>query len=93
MEPEFEWDGVKAISNETKHGVSFEEAVTVFQDPFLITFFDELHADVEDRFISIGASERQRILLIIHTDRGGVMRIISARVATRKERQTYEQQS
>ena len=93
MEPQFEWDGVKARSNVIAHGVSFEEAVTIFYDPFLITFFDELHSDFEDRFVSLGESDQQRILLVIHTDRDAVIRIISVRIATRKERQTYEQQS
>ena len=56
-------------------------------------FFDELHSDFEDRFVSLGESDQQRILLVIHTDRDAVIRIISVRIATRKERQTYEQQS
>jgi uncharacterized protein len=90
---QFEWDEFKALSNKNKHNVTFEEATTAFQDPFLITFFDEYHSGYEDRFISIGLSERQRLLLIIHTDRGDAIRIISAREATRKEQGTYEQQS
>lgn len=93
MEPQFEWSVLKAQLNATKHGVSFEEAASVFQDSFLITFFDEVYSEVEDRFISIGFSERQRLLLVIHTDRERTIRLISARVATRKERQTYELQS
>ena len=93
MDIQFEWDEVKALSNVEKHGVAFEEAVTVFQDPFLITFFDEHHSDYEDRFISIGISERQRLLLVVHADRNNnSIRIISARRATKKERETYEQQ-
>lgn len=93
MDIQFEWDEVKALSNIEKHGVTFEEAVTAFQDPFLITFFDEYHSDYEDRFMSIGISERQRLLLVIHADRdNNSIRIISARRATKKERETYEQQ-
>lgn len=91
MDLQFEWDDFKALSNKNKHGVPFEEATTAFQDPFLMTFFDEYYSDYEDRFISIGLSEHQRLLLIIHTDRGDAIRIISAREATRKERETYEQ--
>lgn len=92
MDIQFEWDEVKALSNVRKHGVSFEEAVTIFQDPFLIAFFDEYHSDYEDRFISIGISERQRLLLVVHADRDkNIIRIISARSATKKERETYEQ--
>lgn len=93
MDFQFEWDEVKAFSNKDKHGVTFEEATTVFQDPFLVTFLDEYQSDYEDRFISIGISERQRLLLVIHTDRGDAIRIISAREATRKERKTYGQPS
>jgi uncharacterized protein len=90
---QFEWDDAKALANRGKHGVTFEEATTAFQDPFLITFFDEDHSDYEDRLISIGLSERQRLLLIIHTDRSGIIRIISTRLTTRKEREIYEYQS
>lgn len=92
MDIQFEWDEVKALSNIEKHGITFEEAATVFRDSFLITFFDEYHSDYEDRFISIGISEHQRLLLVVHADRDNTIRIISARSATRKERETYEQQ-
>lgn len=92
MDIQFEWDEVKALSNTEKHGVTFEEATTIFQDPFLVTFFDEYHSEYEDRFISIGVSERQRLLLVVHADQdNNTIRIISARSATRRERETYEQ--
>jgi hypothetical protein len=90
---QFEWDEVKAISNEEKHGVAFSEATTIFTDPFLITFLDEEHSDYEDRFISIGLSERQGLLLVVHTDRDTAIRIISARQVTRREQRIYEQGS
>lgn len=87
----FEWDAHKAARNANIHGVTFTEAVTVFADPFLLTFFDDAHADDEDRFQSIGRSDRNRILLVIHTDRDDTIRIISCRKATSVERTTYEQ--
>lgn len=93
MDIQFEWDDVKAQANIIKHKVSFEEAATIFQDPFLITFFDDTHSDKEDRFISIGDSDQKRLLLVIHTEQEDAIRIISARSATRKERATYEQRA
>jgi uncharacterized DUF497 family protein len=87
----FEWDEVKARENARKHKVTFEEAVSVFTDPFLLTFPDEKHSETEDRFISIGRSERERVLLVVHTDRGDAIRLISCRKATSAERKTYEQ--
>lgn len=89
----FEWDAVKAQKNADSHGVTFEEAVTIFYDPLLLTFFDAEHSDDEDRFQSIGTSDRNRILLVIHTDRGDSIRIISCRKATATERKTYEQRA
>jgi uncharacterized DUF497 family protein len=86
-----EWNEEKARSNVAKHGITFTEAATIFLDPFLMTFPDDLHSDIEERFVSIGRSERHRILLVVHTDRGTALRIISARKATAKERITYEQ--
>lgn len=91
MDVQFEWDDVKARSNASKHGVTFAEAITIFAEPFLLTFFDK-HAEYEDRFISIGESEQRRLLLVVHVDRNATIRIISARRATRKERDTYERQ-
>jgi hypothetical protein len=87
----FEWDEVKARENARKHKVTFEEAVSVFTDPFLLTFPDEKHSETEDRFVSIGRSERERVLLVVHTDRGDAIRLISCRKATSAERKTYEQ--
>ena len=87
----FEWDQVKARTNARKHKVTFEEAVSVFSDPLLVTFPDEEHSDVEERFISIGRSERGRILLVVHTNFGDAIRLISCRKATAGERKSYEQ--
>ncbi|MCK4842575.1 MAG: BrnT family toxin [Methylococcales bacterium] len=88
---EFEWDTTKAVSNRKKHGVSFEEAKSVFYDEFAIQFFDDENSEVEDRFLILGHSNQSRILLICHCeqDSGNVIRIISARKATAKERQLY----
>lgn len=86
-----EWDPVKAEINLKKHQVSFEEASTVFDDPLFITFLDVEHSDDEERYITLGLSQRNRLLLIAHTDREGIIRIISARKATNKERRFYEQ--
>jgi uncharacterized DUF497 family protein len=85
----FEWDEVKARRNARRHKVTFEEAVSVFSDPYLVTFPDAEHSDVEERFISIGRSDRGRILLVIHTDRGNAIRLISCRKATAAERTIY----
>jgi len=73
-----------------KHGVSFQEAATVFYDPLVITFADPDHSDDEDRFIVIGTSAQGRLLMVAHTDRGNHIRIISARTLTPKERRLYE---
>lgn len=86
----FEWDKTKAISNVQKHGVTFEEACTVLSDFFSITIPDPLHPDAEERFVTIGLSDKQRLLVIVHTDRGSAMRILSARSATVHERKRYE---
>jgi uncharacterized protein len=87
----FEWDEVKAQQNAHKHRITFEEAVTIFSDPYLVTFPDDDHSDIEERFISIGQSNYGRILLLVHTDRGDVIRLISCRKATVAERTIYEQ--
>ena len=81
----------KAASNLKKHRVSFGEASTIFDDPWFVTFLDEEHSMDEDRYITIGLSTRSRLLLIAHTDRGGQIRIISARKATSNERKFYEE--
>jgi uncharacterized DUF497 family protein len=87
---DFEWDDAKAESNERKHGVSFTEAMTIFADPLSVTGYDPRHADGEDRFLTMGTSVAGRLLVVSHTDRGDAVRIISARVATRRERKDYE---
>jgi uncharacterized DUF497 family protein len=88
---EFEWDNRKAKQNLRKHDVSFEEASTVFGDPLAVTIPDPLHSEEEDRFITLGESQRRRLLVVVFTDRRGKIRIISARVATRNERKDYEE--
>jgi uncharacterized protein len=85
------WDVVKAKNNHKKHGVSFEEAGTVFDDPLLITLLDVEHSTDEDRYITVGLSAQARLLLVAHTDRNGVIRIISARKVTKNERRFYEE--
>jgi uncharacterized DUF497 family protein len=86
---QFEWDETKAANNLHKHGVSFDEAATVFDDPEFITFLDEEHSAEEERYITIGLSKRRGLLMVAHTERGGRIRIVSARKATRKEEQFY----
>ena len=87
----FEWNQTKASSNESKHGVSFEEAQTVFFDEFALQFFDEENSEMEDRFLMLGTSALGRLLLVCHCERasGNVIRIISARKATATERKHY----
>jgi uncharacterized protein len=87
----FSWDPKKAASNLNKHGVSFEEAVTVFGDPLSDTFPDPDHSSEEYRFVIIGSSESGRILVVAHTDDGELVRLISAREVTPGERQSYEE--
>jgi len=87
----FGWDPGKAKRNRAKHGVSFEEATTVFDDPLYIDFFDSEHSDQESRFIRIGTSRSQRVLLVSYSERDSRTRIISARQATKRERQQYEE--
>ena len=86
----FEWDAEKAATNLSKHGVAFTEAETVFSDPLSLTIPDPVHSTEEDRFVTIGASTRERVLVVVHTDRGEHVRIISARRANRQERMSYE---
>lgn len=86
---DFEWDDNKAASNLQKHGVSFEEASTVFDDPLFIMFFDDEHSIDENRFITIGESNLARLLMVAHPDRDQTTRIISARKATAHERNFY----
>ncbi len=91
----FEWDAKKAKTNLKKHGVGFEEARTVFNDPELLTIHDEEHSEDEDRFISVGFSAQLRLLLVVHTEITEmpdtvIVRIISCRKATETERNAYE---
>ncbi len=86
----FEWDPQKAQSNIEKHGVSFEEASTAFRDPFSLTIDDPLHSKDEARMVQFGISNRNRLVVVVHTERGDNIRIISARKATKKERNQYE---
>ena len=87
----FEWDPAKASSNLKKHQVSFEEAMSVFYDDFAVQFFDDAHSVAEDRFIMLGLSSSARLLVVCHCERGEgeVIRIISARKATRGEATHY----
>ena len=87
----FEWDPKKARLNLERHGVSFDEASTAFRDPLSQTIEDPLHSELEERFVLIGRSIQGRLLVIVHTDRGERIRIISARMATKKERLRYEE--
>lgn len=87
----FEWNEEKAKENLKKHKVSFEEAKTVFNDPFLMTFPDIEHSEDEKRYINLGSSSKRRVLIVIHTERDENIRIIGCRKATTKERSTYEE--
>jgi uncharacterized protein len=86
----FDWDEHKASINLSKHGVSFDEAKTVFDDPLYIDFYDPGHSDDEDRFLVVGMSILGRLLIASYTERGELTRLINARVATRAEQETYE---
>jgi uncharacterized protein len=88
---EFEWDEEKAKTNVSKHGVSFLEARTVFGDQLAMTISDPLHSGSEERFVELGYSNQGRLLVVVYTERGARIRIISARTATRTEREAYEQ--
>ena len=90
---QFEWDPSKAASNRRKHGITFEEAQTVFSDPLEITISDPDHSQQEFRFLSIGRSEHSRLLVVSYTEREpNSVRIISARAASKRERHQYESQ-
>lgn len=88
----FEWDTDKASSNKKKHSVSFEEAKSVFYDEFAVQFYDEENSDSEDRFLMLGFSDEARLLIICHCERndGNIIRIISARKATKTEANYYQ---
>jgi hypothetical protein len=87
---EFEWDPDKASENLKKHGVDFSEASTIFGDPLELTITDPDHAEGEARFLSLGLSAGNRLLVVAYTERGGRTRIIHARVAAPQERRAYE---
>ncbi|HSB71058.1 MAG TPA: BrnT family toxin [Candidatus Methylomirabilis sp.] len=87
----FGWDAGKAAGNLAKHGVSFEEAATVFGDPLGRIVDDPRHSPDEPRYVLLGHSERQRLLAVMFTERGEVIRLISARKATPRERREYEE--
>ncbi len=87
---EFEWDRSKAAQNRKKHRVAFEEAVTVFYDPMAATFDDPEHSADELRFVTIGYSSHDRLLVVVHAESGVNTRIISARLANAKERKNHE---
>ena len=87
---QFEWNPEKAQRNLTKHGVSFEEARTVFADPLAVTIDDPDHSHEEQRYLTKGLSKRQRLIVVAHTERGGRVRIINARAVTPAERKQYE---
>lgn len=87
---DFEWDASKADSNQKKHGVSFEEASTAFGDPLSLTIPDPDHSHEEDRFVLMGETYRRRLIVVVFTERGDRLRLISARLATRREKRIYE---
>jgi len=87
----FEWDPKKARSNLRKHKVSFEEAATALMDPMAATGCDPDHSVGEERFVTFGVSERGRLLVVAHTEENDILRIISARVASKGERRIYEE--
>ncbi|MGB5634544.1 MAG: BrnT family toxin [Waterburya sp.] len=88
---QFEWSENKAASNLSKHGVSFEEAKTVFDDPLYVDFYDPDHSEDEERYLIVGESSRGRLLIVSYTERGDSIRLISARELTRTERSAYEE--
>ncbi len=92
MQTIFEWDRRKAEANLRKHGVSFEEAQTILTDPLAITLPDPNHSEDEERFIDIGTSDNQRVLVVGYTKRGPRIRLIHARRATSGEHKRYEEE-
>ena len=93
MDLTFEWDEDKAEANLRKHQVSFDEGTTVFLDPMSLTIGDPLHSDDEDRYIDIGLSYEGRLLVVVYTERGSTIRLISCRRAKPEERRAYEEVS
>jgi uncharacterized DUF497 family protein len=93
MSLQFTWDPPKAASNLRRHKVGFPEAATAFANPLSLTIPDPDHSVGEERFLLIGQSERRRLVVVAHVERGDLIRIISARPATRRERKTYEEEA
>ena len=91
MKLAFEWDTQKAKENLRKHTISFDEALTVLSDPFSITIPDPDHSIDEQRYIDIGVSSKHRVLVVVYTERGNKIRLISCRKATAAERRRYEE--
>ena len=91
MQPQYEWDEDKASSNLRKHRVGFQEGATVFHDPLVATQPDPDHSFDEQRYIAIGRSVRGRVLVVVFTERGDKLRLISCRTATLRERKIYEE--
>jgi len=87
----FQWDPTKARKNLDKHGISFDEAASVFHDPLAATGADPDHSEGEERMVTFGLSSAGQLLVVSHTERGDAIRIISARVATQHERRIYEE--
>ena len=88
---EFKWDDKKAAANLADHGVSFDEAKTVFDDPLYVDFYDPDHSYDEHRFLFVGESRQGRLLIVSYTERGNAVRLISAREVTLAERKAYEE--
>jgi len=88
---EFEWDPSKDLENRQKHGIGFDEAATAFGDPLSLTIADPSHSDDEPRFVLLGETFQGRLIVVVHTERGERIRLMSARMATGKERKAYEQ--
>jgi len=91
----FEWDLAKAVGNRSKHGVGFELAATVFRDPLALSRFDEEHSEAEERWVTLGQAGNGRLLTVVHTftemdEHNATVRIISARLATKREQRDYE---
>lgn len=93
MKLNFEWDDSKAKENFKKHGVGFDEATTIFSDPFSMTIPDPDHSIGEERHIELGTSDKNRVLVVAYAERGSSMRIINCRKATSRERKLYKEGS
>ncbi len=89
----FEWDRAKAEANLEKHGVGFPDAATAFGDPLSLTISDPDHSESEDRYVLVGQAASGRLLVVVHTYRGEAVRLVSARLATSRERKSYEQEA